>query len=141
MEDEAALIKSKYSRKKEGVITRQDLFVFNPPPMASQSKPLNHKELSSQEKKLIAEMTRGKGASDEKQEDMMIALELLNKYKKDPAFIQKELQQQKKQRDQIFQDDQEQAPKKSQSKQEYFNPLLTQEERHKIISEKREKRK
>lgn len=49
-------------------------------------------------------MTRSKTVNEEKQADMMIALELLNKYKKDPSFIQKELQQQKKQRDLIFQD-------------------------------------
>jgi hypothetical protein len=42
--------------------------------------------MSRHEKKLLADMSRGKGG-EEKEEDVMIALSLLNQYKKDPNFI------------------------------------------------------
>lgn len=116
MEDEAALIKNKYQKKSSQVgtssttITKNDLFTFNfsqpqqslqPKKEASQNKMLNPKDLSIQEKKLLAGISGKKksnadGTLDDKEEDMMIALQLLNQYKKDPNFIQKELQNQKK---------------------------------------------
>ena len=70
----------------------------------------------------------------------MLALQLLQQYKKDPNFIQKELKDQAKRREQVLGDPQPQQ-RLPQPKQELFNPLLTQEERHRAIQEKREQRK
>ena len=52
------------------------------------SNNLKVKDLTKQEKRLIASTVN---VEDEKAEDVMIALQLLNQYKKDPNFIQKEL--------------------------------------------------
>jgi len=69
-----------------------------------------------------------KGAPDEAAEDMLLAFDLLNKYKKDSKFIQKELNAQQKESKLIIRDEEEKAlPGK---KAAYVNTLLTQEERH-----------
>ncbi|CDW77766.1 UNKNOWN [Stylonychia lemnae] len=161
VEDEAASIKHKYQKPKyeQTSITKNDLFNFNfshqPTDQLIQKNSasvqkfqetsnkysvsdnqMNSKNLSKNDKKMIADVIQ----EDDKAEDMMIALSLLNKYKKDPNFIQKELQTHQKKKE-----EEKKADNNGQSifpgkKVEYFNPLLTQEERHRQIKEKREKR-
>ena len=77
---------------------------------------------------------------DEKAEDMLLAFELLNKYKKDSKFIQKDIKSLKKKSDLIIRND-DPDEKSAPAKKPALDPILTQEERHRIIAEKREKRK
>ena len=70
---------------------------------------------------------------------MLLAFELLNKYKKDSKFIQKDLISMKKQSQLIVRDENEDINKVS--KKAKVDVILTQEERHRAIAEKREKRK
>lgn len=67
----------------------------------------------------------------------MLALSLLQQYKRDPNFIQKDLKDQAKKRDLVM--GEEQRPKIP--KAAIFDPILVQEERHRAIQEKREQRK
>ena len=70
---------------------------------------------------------------------MLVAFDLLTKFKKDKKFIQRELDQQKKQSKLIVREDEE--VKENKKKASRLDPKMTQEERHKQIAEKREKRK
>lgn len=74
------------------------------------------------------------GADQEAVEDFEIAMNLLNKYKQDKQFIQKELKSQKQKVELI-------GVVEAKAKSLVLNPVLTQEERHKAIKEKRERRK
>ena len=70
-------------------------------------------------------------------EDVVLAFQLLNKYKKDKNFIERDIKEQKRQTKLIVRED-EPEKKKYQPR---FDPVLTQEERHRQIAEKREQRK
>lgn len=76
---------------------------------------------------------------------MLLAFELLNKYKKDKNFIAKEITAVHKKSKLILKEegsnDQVMGGQQSRPSQTYFDPSLTQEERHRQIAEKREKRK
>ena len=71
---------------------------------------------------------------EETGEDMLIAFELLDKYKRDKSFLQKDLIKTKKKGELVL-DIVETKPKTK------IDPTLTQDERHRIIKEKREKRR
>eukprot|EP00347_Sterkiella_histriomuscorum_P024200 403331963 len=132
---------------------KEGTYKFNSQANDNISVPSLPKNLSKQEQQMIKDVhknikstkTSGDGMeSHEDMENMMIAMELLNKFKKDPNFIQRDLQQQKLKSNQILQEeDKSQNPSAKPlpgKKQEYFDPLLTQEERHRQIQEKRQKR-
>lgn len=70
---------------------------------------------------------------------MLLAFELLSKYKKDKDFIQKDIKQVKKQAQTITEETKDHGLPKA--KAAYIDPLLTQEERHRLIAEKRQIRK
>ena len=65
-----------------------------------------------------------KGAPDKAAEEMLLAFELLNKYKKDSKFIQKEVIAQQKESKLIIRDEDE--AKLPGRKAAYVNTLLTQ---------------
>ena len=65
------------------------------------------KELTKEQKKLLAN-----AHDEEKADEMMLAFEMLNKYKKNPNFIQKEMDEMKKKRDLLFiEEEKESKPK------------------------------
>ena len=79
---------------------------------------------------------------------MLLAFQLLDKYKKDNQFIKKDITKMKKNTSTLIQDPADpatdasnSAAAKSHSKTALLDPTLTQEERHRIIAEKRQKRK
>ena len=143
IEDEATQIKSKYGKNPSKIAaTASDLFslptTHSKPIQQSviQSKPL--KNLTKNEKLVLAASTQNEDTAEE----ALLALSLLQQYKRDPNFIQKELKDQAKKRDLVL-GTMEQAGKKSaiRSFSSTINPQLTQEERHRAINEKREQRK
>lgn len=83
-------------------------------------------------------MVEGEGTGEA--EEVLLAFDLLNKYRKDKTFIQKDIQATKKQGQKIIQT-QEMTGQPPRKPKYEIDPLLTQEERHKIIAEKREKRR
>ena len=72
---------------------------------------------------------------------MLLAFDLLNKYKKDSKFIEKDIKSLKKKSDLILRTDDPDENLKTKQNKPVINTLLTQEERHRVIAEKREKRK
>lgn len=110
VEDQAAQIKGKYgasSNASKGYsLTSADLlfsgtatFGAAPKSTAPSTKPLKTSTLSKQEKLVLASATH---SSEEQAEDAMLALSLLQQYKKDPSFIQKELKDQAKKREVVL---------------------------------------
>lgn len=75
---------------------------------------------------------------------MVLAFELLTKYKKDKDYIQKDIKTVKKQSQTLIQTQEDARdgilPGKPKA-QQYIDPILTQEERHRLIAEKRQQRK
>ena len=91
---------------------------------------------------MIANVTKKK--MDEKEvetaEDMMIAFEMLDKFRRDKEFLAKDVAKVKKQGQLVLGDEPEPAATFKKSSQA-VDPTLTQEERHRLIKERREKRK
>lgn len=100
VEEEAAKIKGKYipttSMRSMGV--SEALRLVSAP--TTKPTPVAMKTLSKPERLVLASAT----ATEEQAEDAMLALSLLQQYKKDPNFIQKELKDQAKRRDLVFGD-------------------------------------
>lgn len=97
VEEEAAKIKGKYvpttSMRSMGV---SEALRLVPPP--AKPNPVPMKTLSKPERLVLASAT----ATEEQAEDALLALSLLQQYKKDPNFIQKELKDQAKRRDLVL---------------------------------------
>ena len=94
----------------------------------TKTKTKEEKKIADTQNHLINKVMKEKGAPDEAAEEMLLAFDLLNKYKKDNKFIQKEvIAQQKESRLIIRDEDEAKLPGK---KAAYVNTLLTQEERH-----------
>ena len=76
---------------------------------------------------------------------MILAFQMLDKYKHDKAFLQKDVSHVRKQADLLTQEPTALGAGNSTStgekKQAVLDPTLTQEERHRMIAEKRQKRK
>lgn len=73
-------------------------------------------------------------SDQETTEDFQIALDLLNRYKKDKNFIQRDDEEFKKKNEMLSE------VVKSEPKGKVLNPALVQEERHREIQEKRKQR-
>ena len=141
IDNEAEQIKSKYSKQtqkqwanpKTSDLFNYDEFSKNFEKGNSTKPTLKTKNLTKAEKLIFAGTLH---EDEEKAEDALIALQLLHQYKKDPNFIQKEMKQQAKKREIIFGKEEEKEVKKGTN-----DPAIIQEERHRLINEKREQRK
>jgi hypothetical protein len=104
IEEEASKIKSKYGKSglsKQSSITAADVLNSLPPlkpslTIQAPTKPL--KTLSKPEKLVLAATAH----SEDTAEDALLALSLLQQYKRDPSFIQRELKDQAKKREQVL---------------------------------------
>lgn len=136
VEEQAANIRSKVSGTSVRPTLVSSDFYGAPTSAPKPAKPLKTSALSKQERLVLASATQ----NEDQAEDAMLALSLLQQYKKDPSFIQRELKDQAKRRDQVL--GLEQPPTKTVPQPSaLFNPVLIQEERHRAINEKRDARK
>ena len=71
-------------------------------------------------------------------EDFELAMEVLNRYQKDKNFLKKEHQELKHKSQLVMSSDLNETKKKLSVA--VINPLLVQEERHRLVQEKREQR-
>ena len=111
--------------------------VSKPTPITSVSTTKPLKNLSKNEKLVLAASTQNEKTA----EDALLALSLLQQYKRDTNFIQKELKDQAKKRDLVMGTSSSDNKPRTSSTAPAINPQLTQEERHRAINEKREQRK
>ena len=78
----------------------------------NKGKTKEEKRIEETKNQLINQVTRNKDTEaqggDEAAEEMLLAFDLLNKYKKDKNFIQKDLKAQKKQSNLIIQSEEDQ---------------------------------
>lgn len=107
----------------------------------------DEKHIQDVQNKLLTRVTKkvrepNPDKGDEVAEDMVLAFELLTKYKKDKDYIQKDIKTVKKQGQTLLQTQEEANSLAGKTKgQTFVDPLLTQEERHRLIAEKRQQRK